>query len=211
MKEKRIQLFIKRIIDFVVALIGLVILSPLILLISILIKINLGSPIIFKQERPGYKEKVFCVYKFRTMMNSTDEKGNVLADNLRLTKLGIILRKLSLDEIPQLLNVIKGEMSLVGPRPLLVRYLPYYTKKERKRFDVRPGITGLAQINGRNTSSWNERLDYDYMYVKKYSLILDLKILFLTLFKVFKSDGVVVDTSSIMLNLDEERGKNIIE
>lgn len=211
MKEKRIQLFIKRIIDFIVALIGLIILSPLILLISILIKINLGSPIIFKQERPGYKEKVFCVYKFRTMMNSTDDKGNSLPHYLRLTKLGTMLRKLSLDEIPQLINVIKGEMSLVGPRPLLVRYLPYYTKKERKRFDVRPGITGLAQINGRNTSSWDERLAYDYMYVKKYSLILDFKILILTLFKVFKSDGVVVDTSSIMLNLDEERGKNIIE
>lgn len=160
---------------------------------------------IFKQERPGYKQKSFFVYKFRTMNNKKDELGNLLPDSERLTSFGKIIRKLSLDELPQLINVLKGDMSLVGPRPLLVRYLPYYKECEFIRFDVKPGITGLAQINGRNTVSWDERFKYDIYYVENYNLFLDIKILFLTFSKVFKSDGVISAPNTLMKSLDCER------
>ncbi|OUP45109.1 hypothetical protein B5F20_12000 [Clostridium perfringens] len=199
------QFFIKRIFDIVISFIGLIVLFPIILLVALLIRINLGSPVIFKQERPGYKQKSFFVYKFRTMNNKKDEIGNLLPDSERLTSFGKIIRKLSLDELPQLINVLKGDMSLVGPRPLLVRYLPYYKERELIRFNVKPGITGLAQINGRNTVSWDERFKYDIYYVENYNLFLDIKILFLTFSKVFKSDGVISAPNTLMKSLDRER------
>lgn len=203
--SKKIQFFIKRIFDIVISFIGLIVLFPIILLVALLIRINLGSPVIFKQERPGYKQKSFFVYKFRTMNNKKDEIGNLLPDSERLTSFGEIIRKLSLDELPQLINVLKGDMSLVGPRPLLVRYLPYYKERELIRFNVKPGITGLAQINGRNTVSWDERFKYDIYYVENYNLFLDIKILFLTFSKVFKSDGVISAPNTLMKSLDRER------
>lgn len=203
--SKKIQFFIKRIFDIVISFIGLIVLFPIILLVALLIRINLGSPVIFKQERPGYKQKSFFVYKFRTMNNKKDEFGNLLPDSERLTSFGEIIRKLSLDELPQLINVLKGDMSLVGPRPLLVRYLPYYKERELIRFNVKPGITGLAQINGRNTVSWDERFKYDIYYVENYNLFLDIKILFLTFSKVFKSDGVISAPNTLMKSLDRER------
>ncbi|XZH17428.1 sugar transferase [Clostridium perfringens] len=203
--SKKIQFFIKRIFDIVISFIGLIVLFPIILLVALLIRINLGSPVIFKQERPGYKQKSFFVYKFRTMNNKKDEFGDLLPDSERLTSFGKIIRKLSLDELPQLINVLKGDMSLVGPRPLLVRYLPYYKERELIRFNVKPGITGLAQINGRNTVSWDERFKYDIYYVENYNLFLDIKILFLTFSKVFKSDGVISAPNTLMKSLDRER------
>ncbi|ELC8431197.1 sugar transferase [Clostridium perfringens] len=209
--SKKIQFFIKRIFDIVISFIGLIVLFPIILLVALLIRINLGSPVIFKQERPGYKQKSFFVYKFRTMNNKKDEFGNLLPDSERLTSFGKIIRKLSLDELPQLINVLKGDMSLIGPRPLLVRYLPYYKECELVRFDVKPGITGLAQINGRNTVSWDERFKYDIYYVENYNLFLDIKILFLTFLKVFKSDGVISAPNTLMKSLDHEREGTISE
>ncbi|EOU1217671.1 sugar transferase [Clostridium perfringens] len=209
--SKKIQFFIKRIFDIVISFIGLIVLFPIILLVALLIRINLGSPVIFKQERPGYKQKSFFVYKFRTMNNKKDEFGDLLPDSERLTSFGKIIRKLSLDELPQLINVLKGDMSLIGPRPLLVRYLPYYKEYELVRFDVRPGITGLAQINGRNTVSWDERFKYDIYYVENYNLFLDIKILFLTFLKVFKSDGVISAPNTLMKSLDHEREGTISE
>lgn len=209
--SKKIQFFIKRIFDIVISFIGLIVLFPIILLVALLIRINLGSPVIFKQERPGYKQKSFFVYKFRTMNNKKDEIGNLLPDSERLTSFGKIIRKLSLDELPQLINVLKGDMSLVGPRPLLVRYLPYYKERELIRFNVKPGITGLAQINGRNTVSWDERFKYDIYYVENYNLFLDIKILFLTFLKVFKSDGVISAPNTLMKSLDHEREGTISE
>lgn len=199
---------IKRCMDILISLIILTIFSPIILIVAILVKVNLGSPIIFKQERPGKNGVPFYIYKFRTMKDLNNDLGEPLPDSERLTKFGIAIRKLSLDELPQLVNVIKGEMSLVGPRPLLMRYMPYFTDRERKRFDVKPGVTGWAQVNGRNTTSWDERFELDVWYVENYSLYLDIKILFLTVSKVFKSDGIVMDARSIMRNLDEERCGN---
>lgn len=199
---------LKRCIDVFISLTILTLLSPIILIVAILVKVNLGSPVIFKQERPGKNGEIFSVYKFRTMKDLCNKYGESLPDSERLTKFGVILRKLSLDEIPQLVNVIKGEMSLVGPRPLLVKYMPYFTEIERKRFEVTPGITGWAQVNGRNTTSWNQRFELDVWYVENWSIWLDFKILLLTLTKVFKSDGIVVDARSVMKNLDEERSEN---
>lgn len=196
---------LKRVVDIVISLCGLIVFSPLLVILYILIRFNMGSPVIFKQPRPGYKGKIFNVYKLRTMSDKRDIHGELLPDSKRLTKLGEVIRKLSLDEIPQLFNVLKGDMSLVGPRPLLVKYLPYYREDERRRFAVRPGITGWAQVNGRNTVSWDSRFAYDVWYVENFSILLDIKILWMTLLKVFKSEGVVVDANSVMKNLDEER------
>lgn len=181
--------------------------SPVILIVALLIKINLGSPIIFKQERSGYKGNKFTIYKFRTMRDLKDKNGKDLPDNERLTKFGMMLRKLSLDEIPQLINVLKGEMSLIGPRPLLMNYLPYYKIQEKKRFDVKPGVTGWAQINGRNNIGWDDKFSLDVWYVENWSLTLDLKIIFLTIYKIFKREDVVACPTDNMLdsNLDEER------
>lgn len=197
----------KRLIDLTISVIALLIFLPVIFVVAILVKINLGSPVIFKQERPGKYGKPFYIYKFRSMKDTRDEFGELLPDSERLTKFGRIIRKLSLDELPQLINVIKGDMSLVGPRPLCMEYLPYYTETERKRFNVNPGITGWAQVNGRNNTTWDERFSLDVWYVEHISIWLDIKILFLTILKVVKSEDVVVDTASCMKDLDEERKK----
>lgn len=197
--------FFKRLIDFFVALFGLVILSPIFILITIaLFFANQGKPFFF-QMRPGKGEHNFKIIKFKTMNDKKDEQGNLLSDAKRLTKIGSFVRKTSLDEIPQLINILLGDMSLIGPRPLLLRYVPFYTDKERLRHTVRPGITGLAQVNGRNTVSWNERLAFDIVYVENLSLKLDLEILYKTVQKVITSENIVLDPESIMQNFDDER------
>ncbi|KAB2953755.1 sugar transferase [Heliorestis acidaminivorans] len=180
----------KRLFDFLSAALGLLILSPLLLIVALLVRIKLGSPVLFKQKRPGLHGKPFYINKFRTMTDERDEHGNLLPDNVRLTPFGRFLRKYSLDELPQLINVVKGELSLVGPRPLRMAYLERYTPEQARRHEVRPGITGWAQINGRNTISWEERFKLDVWYVDNRSFFLDLKILFLTFLKVLKSEGV---------------------
>lgn len=180
----------KRAIDIVVSLLILITTSPLVFLMVILIRINLGSPVIFKQQRPGLNEVPFNLYKFRTMTNERDINGHLLADGQRLTPFGRFLRKLSIDELPQFINVLKGDISLIGPRPLLMEYLPLYTEEQTKRHEVKPGITGWAQINGRNAISWEEKFKLDVWYVEHQSFLLDLKILFLTLVKVIKSEGI---------------------
>ncbi|OES44944.1 sugar transferase [Domibacillus iocasae] len=180
----------KRLFDFICACVGILILSPLILITAVLIRLKLGSPIVFKQLRPGLHGKPFFVYKFRTMTDERDEFGELLPDHIRLTPFGKLLRKLSLDELPQLFNVLKGDISLVGPRPLLMEYLELYTPEQARRHEVRPGITGWAQVNGRNAISWEEKFKLDVWYVENQSFWLDLKILFMTVMKVFKSEGV---------------------
>lgn len=181
---------VKRLFDVVTASILLVVLSPLILLTAILVRTKLGAPILFKQKRPGLYGKPFYMYKFRTMTSEKDSEGQLLPDHLRLTPFGGLIRKLSLDELLQLINVIKGEQSLIGPRPLLMEYLPLYNEEQAKRHTVRPGITGWAQIHGRNAVSWEERFEHDVWYVENQSLALDIKILFLTVKKVIRSEGV---------------------
>ena len=175
---------IKRVIDFILALIGLMLASPILLIVAILVKTKLGSPILFRQQRVGLNGEIFEMVKFRTMKDATDSEGNPLPDEERLTKFGQFLRKTSLDELPELWNVLKGDMSLVGPRPLLVEYLPLYSKEQMKRHDVRPGITGYAQVNGRNNISWKKKFELDVYYVENFSLWLDIKILVQTVAKV---------------------------
>ncbi|HHT7237440.1 MULTISPECIES: sugar transferase [Bacillus] len=180
----------KRLFDLFVSLSLLVFLLPLIIIVAVLVRIKLGSPIIFKQQRPGLHGVPFFLYKFRTMTDEKDSEGNVLPDDVRFTRFGGFLRKYSLDELPQLFNVIKGDLSLVGPRPLLMEYLELYTEEQAKRHNVRPGITGWAQVNGRNAISWEEKFDFDVWYAKKRTFWLDMKILLLTAKKVFKSEGI---------------------
>lgn len=197
--------FFKRKIDFLAAFFGLILLSPLFIFIMIgLFFANQGKPFFF-QIRPGKGERNFKIIKFKTMNDKKDENGNLLSDAKRLTKIGSFVRKTSLDEIPQLINILLGDMSLIGPRPLLIKYLPYYTEEERMRHSVRPGITGLAQINGRNTVRWTERLAFDVVYVKNLNFLLDLEIFFKTIQKVIKSENIIIDPESIMQNLDDER------
>jgi len=188
----------KRLFDFTLSLLALIILFPIIILTALFVRMFIGSPIIFKQQRPGQFSKPINIYKFRTMTNETDNKGALLSDQLRLKKAGIILRKLSLDELPQLINVIKGDLSLVGPRPLLMEYLTLYNAKQLKRQDIRPGITGWAQVNGRNSIGWTEKFDLDVWYVENQSFLLDIKILLLTIKKVFLSKDISSDTSVTM-------------
>jgi undecaprenyl phosphate N,N'-diacetylbacillosamine 1-phosphate transferase len=182
--------YIKRLLDIVFSLIAIVVLSPVLIIVAILVKVKLGSPVIFKQERPGLNEEIFTMYKFRTMTDERDENKKLLPDNKRLTKFGKFLRTASLDELPELLNVLKGDMSIIGPRPLLVEYLPLYDERQRQRHCVRPGLSGLAQVNGRNAISWKEKFYYDSQYVENLSFFLDLKIFFITLLKVFKREGI---------------------
>lgn len=182
--------FIKRLFDLSISFIGIIVLLPVLILIYVLCKIMLGSPVIFRQERPGLNGKIFTLYKFRSMTDAKDEEGVLLSDKLRLTKWGQFLRKSSLDELPELFNILKGDMSLVGPRPLLVRYLERYNQEQARRHEVRPGLTGLAQINGRNTISWEEKFNLDVWYIDNWSFILDLKIIWLTLLKVIKREGI---------------------
>lgn len=184
---------IKRCFDFWVSLVALIFLSLLIVVTTIVVRLKLGSPVLFKQERPGLHGKSFFVYKFRTMTDQKDDKGNLLPDHIRLTKFGKFIRKFSLDELPQLFNVLKGDISLVGPRPLLKEYLPLYTPEQARRHEVRPGITGWAQVNGRNAISWEEKFKLDVWYVDNRSFWLDIKILFMTVLKVFKSEGINQD------------------
>ncbi|WNB92470.1 sugar transferase [Bacillus sp. NEB1478] len=188
----------KRTFDLFTSLVLLIIFSVVIGILAILVKNKLGSPIIFKQERPGLRAKPFYLYKFRTMTDQKDRFGNLLSDEDRLTPFGHFLRKYSLDELPQLLNVLKGDISLVGPRPLLMSYLELYTEEQKKRHDVRPGITGWAQINGRNAISWDEKFQLDLWYVQNQNFLLDLKILFLTLNKVIRSEGISNSNSVTM-------------
>lgn len=192
------QIF-KRVLDLIVAVAGFVILLPVFLLVMLLLLFaNAGKPF-FLQERPGRNGKVFKVIKFKTMNDKKDSQGNLLPGELRITRVGNFARKTSFDEIPQLLNVIKGDMSLIGPRPLLVSYLPLYNAKQKRRHEMRPGITGWAQVNGRNAISWEQKFDYDVWYVDNCSFILDVRILFLTFLKVFKSEGINADASVTML------------
>ncbi len=199
------QKVLKPVIDFIVALVILLLLSPLFIIVLIGLTIaNKGKPFFF-QKRPGKDEHLFNIIKFKTMNDSKDEYGNLLSDSHRLTSLGSFVRKTSLDEIPQLINILKGDMSLIGPRPLLPRYLPYYSKREKLRHSVRPGITGWAQVNGRNTLDWDSRLALDVYYVENLSLSLDYNIFIKTLSKVIKRDNVITDPTSILKDLDEER------
>lgn len=199
---------VKRVIDFILALIMILIFSPVMLFISILIEITDGKPAIFKQKRPGKDAKIFTLYKFRTMTTQLKKNGRTLNDIERVTKLGKFLRKTSLDELPQLFNILKGDMSFIGPRPLLVRYLPYYTKQQMRRHEVTPGISGLAQVSGRNSISWQQKFELDLWYVDNMSFKLDLKIFFMTIAKILKRDGVNSSDDNIMNYFDEEVEKN---
>lgn len=197
--------YIKRILDLILSLMALIVLMPLMIIIGILVRINLGSPIIFKQKRPGKNEKIFTLYKFRTMTDKRDIDGNLLPDEYRLTKFGKFLRSTSLDELLELINIIKGDMAIVGPRPLLVEYLPYYTEEEKHRHDVRPGLTGLAQVNGRNLLEWDERLKKDLEYINSISVKNDLFIIFRTIINVIKRKDIAVGREHNMLSLNKER------
>ncbi len=185
--------FIKRFLDLILGLMALILLMPLMLIIYILVRVKLGKPAIFKQERPGKDEKIFTLYKFRTMTDEKDENGNLLPDEQRLTKFGKMLRSTSLDELPELVNIIKGDMSIVGPRPQLVRDMVFMTDKQRKRHSVRQGLTGLAQVNGRNNITWEEKINYDLNYVENISFINDVKIILKTVIKVFKREDTQTD------------------
>ncbi len=197
--------YVKRLLDILLSATALLLLSPVLLVVAVLVRVKLGSPVIFCQQRPGYHEKIFKLCKFRTMTEEKDERGNLLPDAQRLTSFGKFLRKTSLDELPELWNVLKGDMSLIGPRPLLVGYLPYYTKREQLRHTVRPGLTGLAQISGRNFLSWDNRLEKDVEYVENLTFFMDVKILLKTVAVVFMKEDVAVDTNVVECFLWEER------
>ncbi|MCR5187274.1 MAG: sugar transferase [Clostridia bacterium] len=199
--------YFKRLFDIVFSLIAIIILMPVYLIISILVLISLGRPILFKQPRPGKNEKIFNIYKFRTMSNEKDENGNLLSDTQRITKIGYFLRKSSLDELPEMFCILSGKMSFVGPRPLIVKYLPYYTEEEHHRHDIRPGLTGWAQINGRNNINWDDRLALDLEYVNNMSLLFDIKILLLTIGKVLKASDISLRGTNNTIDFDEYRRK----
>ena len=190
--------FFKRFFDFVLSLIAIIILSPVYIIVAILVRVKLGSPVIFTQERPGKDEKIFKMYKFRSMTSETDEEGNLLPDEVRLTSFGKKLRSTSLDELPELFNILKGDMSIVGPRPLLVKYLPLYNDFQKHRHDVKPGLTGWAQVNGRNAISWEDKFRLDVEYTEKCSFFMDLKVFFKTISSVLKKEGISSDTSATM-------------
>ena len=190
--------YVKRCLDFLLSLLAISVLAPIFLIVAILVKIKLGSPVIFKQMRPGKDEKIFCMYKFRTMTDDRDQNGELLPDEKRLPIFGRILRSTSLDELPELFNILKGDMSIVGPRPLLVQYLPLYNEKQRCRHNVRPGFTGLAQVNGRNAINWKEKFEWDINYVNNITLIGDLKIVLKTVKIVLNREGISSNTSVTM-------------
>lgn len=185
--------YIKRFLDFTLSLLALILLSPVMLIIAILVRIKLGTPVIFKQQRPGKNEKIFTLYKFRTMTDKKDENGNLLPDSERLTKFGKLLRSTSLDELPELVNIIKGDMAIVGPRPLLIKDMLFMTEEQRKRHTVRQGLTGLAQITGRNNITWKEKLNYDLKYIDNITFIEDIKIILKTVVKVFNKEDITTD------------------
>ncbi len=197
--------FVKRLLDIIISFTALAILSPVLLVVWILVRVKLGGPAIFTQQRPGKDEKIFKLYKFRSMTNEKDENGELLPDEVRLTKFGKLLRSTSLDELPELFNILKGDMSLIGPRPLLVRYLPWYTQEERHRHDVRPGLTGLAQVNGRNALGWEARFAYDLEYVNHLTFGMDLKIIGMTVGKVLKRSGTLSGAEQTVADFDVYR------
>lgn len=190
--------YIKRPMDAFLAFFAILFLSPVLITVAALVRVKLGSPVIFHQDRPGKDGKIFGLMKFRSMTDERDEKGELLSDEKRLTPFGKRLRSLSLDELPEFFNILKGDMSFVGPRPLLVRYLKRYNKEQLHRHDVLPGLTGLAQVNGRNAITWEKKFEYDLEYVRNVSLMLDIKILFMTVFKVFKREGISSETNATM-------------
>lgn len=190
------KIFFKRLLDFILSLTAIIILSLVFFIVAILVRIKLGNPILFKQERPGINGKIFIMYKFRTMTDEKDKKGNLLSDKKRLTRFGRFLRSTSLDELPELFNILKGDMSIIGPRPLLVQYLPLYNKHQKRRHEVRPGLSGLAQISGRNAISWKKKFDLDIEYVDNISFIGDFKIILLTIKKVLIREGINSETAS---------------
>lgn len=198
--------YIKRPQDFILALLALIILSPLMGGLAVFVGVRMGTPVIFKQERPGLWGKIFHIYKFRTMTEETDLSGKLLPDHLRLTRFGKFLRSTSLDELPELLNIIKGDMSLVGPRPLLVKYLPLYNERQNRRHEVRPGITGYAQVNGRNAISWEKKFELDVEYVEHVRFSEDWKIILKTIFAVLKREGISSDTSVTMEEFHGSKG-----
>lgn len=195
-KDGIYRIFIKRLMDIILSLIAIIALSSVFLIVAILVRVKLGSPVLFKQKRPGLNEKVFIMYKFRTMTDERDEKGNLLPDSIRLTRFGKFLRSTSLDELPELINILKGDMSIIGPRPLLVQYLPLYNEHQKRRHDVRPGLSGLAQVSGRNAISWKEKFDLDIEYVENVSFLGDWKIIFQTIKKVFLREGINSETAA---------------
>ena len=195
--------FFKRLIDFILSACAILILGIPLLIVALLIKFKLGSPVLFKQRRPGKDGKIFEIYKFRTMTDARDTNGNLLPDNERLTDFGNLLRSTSIDEFPEILNIFKGDMAIIGPRPLLEEYLPLYNEEQAHRHDVRPGLTGWAQINGRNTISWEDKFKYDVEYVRNISFMFDLKIFFLTIKKVFVREGI---NASAEVTMDKFRG-----
>ena len=207
--------YIKRILDFTLSLIAIICLSPILLITALLVRIKLGSPVLFKQPRPGKDEKIFNMYKFRSMTDKRDVDGNLLPDKDRLTKFGKLLRKTSLDELPELFCILKGDMSIVGPRPLLVKYLPLYNEHQRRRHEVRPGLSGLAQVNGRNAISWEEKFDWDVKYVDNITFLGDVKIILQTVWKAFvKTEGINAEDSVTMPaftgTIEKEEEKKII-
>lgn len=197
--------YLKRPLDFFCGLAAVIVFGWLYIIVAILVRIKLGSPILFTQDRPGKNEKIFKLYKFRTMTDTRDENGNLLPDEVRLTKFGKLLRATSLDELPEAFNIIKGDMSIIGPRPLLVSYLPWYTEQEKHRHDVRPGLSGLAQVNGRNFIDWDHRLAFDIQYVKRITFVGDISIILQTVLKFVKKQDIAVDTNEVEPNFAEER------
>jgi len=199
--------FFKRPMDFILSLMAIIVLSPVLMIVGVLVRVKLGSPILFKQKRPGLNEKIFTMYKFRTMTDEKDEDGELLPDSVRLTKFGRMLRSTSLDELPELFNILKGDMSIIGPRPLAVQYLPYYTETERMRHSVRPGLSGLAQINGRNTATWEERFNFDVKYVNEITFFGDLKIIIQTVLKTIHRSDIGERGVNAPLDFDKYRMK----
>ena len=202
--------YFKRPMDFILSLLALIILLPILIIVATLVRTKLGSPVIFKQERPGLNEKIFTMYKFRSMTDEKDENSQLLPDSVRLTKFGRLLRSTSLDELPELWNILRGDMSIVGPRPLAVSYLPYYTEEERKRHTIRPGLTGLAQINGRNTATWEQRFSYDIEYIEKLSFTGDIKIILGTILSVIKRNDIGERGVDAPIDFNEYR-ENMVE
>lgn len=198
--------YFKRPIDILCALAAIIVFGWLYIIVAILVRVKLGSPVLFTQDRPGKDEKIFKLYKFRTMTDERDENGNLLPDDVRLTKFGKFLRSTSLDELPEAFNILKGDMSVIGPRPLLVKYLPLYNEEQRKRHDVRPGLSGLAQVNGRNTVSWEEKFAFDVEYAKKITFLGDIKIIFDTVKVALKREGISSETSATM---EEFKGSSV--
>jgi len=190
--------YVKRPMDFILSLLAVIFLSPIIILIAILVRLKLGTPVIFKQKRPGFNDRIFTLYKFRTMTDKRDVNGELLPDENRLTKFGKLLRSTSLDELLELINIIKGDMSIIGPRPLLIQYLPLYNENQKRRHEVRPGLSGLAQVNGRNAISWEDKFNMDIQYVDNISFVGDLKLIYFTILKVFKREGINSETAVTM-------------